>query len=295
MHRRILLAATTMTTLLIIMGGVVCVTESARGCPDWPRCYGQLLPPMRIDAIIEYSHRLIAALTSPLILVAAVLGWRNAGQVRWIRRPPVIALPLLVAVVIFGALAVLRGLPPWAAAIDVGSALAVLALLVIAAAAARQAARPDFADRWSLRTGLARWSAVAAAGVFVVLVSGVLVAGPGSTVRCLGCLVPSTGPAVVGARGTAEFARLVFAGTTAVLIALVAVRARRLDGRDPAIRRVATVAAVLLILLALISVLVVTRGSMTPLLVASVVTVVSLWVSVVALAALSAFRPSAGE
>ena len=64
-----------MTYLLITMGGIVCVTGSGRACPDWPGCYGRIVPLMRTDAVIEYLHRLVAALTSPFIIAAAVVGW----------------------------------------------------------------------------------------------------------------------------------------------------------------------------------------------------------------------------
>lgn len=293
MHRKILTAATAMTTLLIILGGVVCVTESARGCPDWPRCYGQLLPPMRVDAVIEYSHRLVAALTTPLILVAAILGLRSSSAVRWARWPPVIAIPLLIAVAVFGAFAVLRGLSPWAAAIDVGSALLVLALLVAASVAATRSAQPGFRDRWSLDHAGARWAAAAAAGLFLVLVSGVLVAAPESSVRCLGCFVPATDADAAGARGAAQAIRLLAAGVTAVLIAVSVLRARR-EPVGSADRRVAAVAGALLLAIALISAIVAARGAATAWLVASVVVVVSLWASVVALAARSGLRQSAG-
>jgi heme a synthase len=293
-HRVTLVAATAMTTLLIMLGGVVCVTESARGCPDWPRCYGQLVPPMRIDAIVEYSHRLVAALTTPLILVAAIMGARNATVPRWSRRPPIVAIPLLIAVVIFGAFAVLRGLPIWAAVLDVGSALLVLALLVTASVATRRGAQPDFVDRWSLQDRFARWSVVSAAGLFVVLVSGVVVAAPGSTVRCLGCLVPSTEPDAAGLRGAMQIARLIFAGMTGAVIAAVITRALAAE-RDPALRRAASLAGVWLAGIVLISLVVALRGSTTVLRVASVVTVVSLWVSVVALAGQGALRRTSGR
>lgn len=294
-HRRTLLTATTMTTVLVVLGGVVCVTESARGCPDWPRCYGQLVPPMRVDAVIEYSHRLVAALTSPLILAAAVMGWVNSRSIRWISRPLIVAVGLVAAVVVFGALAVLRGLSPWAAAVDVGSALMALALLVAASVAAIQSADPDFVDRWSFERGLARWSFVAAAAVFVIIVSGVLVATPGSTVRCLGCFVPVTGPAIPGLRGALQTGRQLFAGATGVFILVTAVaslRAGHHDARGAVVRRSAAAAGALVVALAIISGLVLTTGATTALLVGAVAAAVSLWVAIVALAASTALvRP----
>ncbi|MCH8831890.1 MAG: COX15/CtaA family protein, partial [Chloroflexi bacterium] len=46
---------------LVVLGGVVRVTESGLGCPDWPLCQGRLIPPLETSAIIEYSHRLVAS------------------------------------------------------------------------------------------------------------------------------------------------------------------------------------------------------------------------------------------
>ena len=64
-HRNLVVAAAVMTTLLVVLGGIVCATESGAGCPDWPGCYGRIVPPPQVNAVIEYTHRLVAGLTTP--------------------------------------------------------------------------------------------------------------------------------------------------------------------------------------------------------------------------------------
>ena len=55
-------AATALSVFaLIVLGGVVRVTGSGLGCPDWPLCHGGFLPPPELEAVIEYSHRLVAS------------------------------------------------------------------------------------------------------------------------------------------------------------------------------------------------------------------------------------------
>ena len=183
----LLVVSSTMTCLLVIMGGVVCITESGAGCPDWPACYGQLIPPPLADAIIEYSHRFAAMLTTPLIIASAVIGWRRYRAIRWISRPLLAAVALTFAVIVFGALAVLRGLSPWAATLDLGSALLVLALMVTAAVVS--VARRDgtgLNDRLVFKTPLSRLALWAAILTYVTLLSGIAAADPGSIERCFG-------------------------------------------------------------------------------------------------------------
>ena len=41
----------------ISLGGFVRVTGSGLGCPDWPLCYGKIIPPMNYHTLIEWGHR----------------------------------------------------------------------------------------------------------------------------------------------------------------------------------------------------------------------------------------------
>jgi cytochrome c oxidase assembly protein subunit 15 len=69
-------------TLIVLTGAAVRLTGSGLGCPTWPKCYGNVYPPLRTHAVIEFSNRLITVPVS----IAAGLAWLGALRRRPYRR-----------------------------------------------------------------------------------------------------------------------------------------------------------------------------------------------------------------
>jgi heme a synthase len=75
---------------LVVIGGATRVMEAGLACPDWPLCYGQLLPgrQMNLQVFLEWFHRLDAFVVGValLVLTAASFFWRRRlpGWLPWL-------------------------------------------------------------------------------------------------------------------------------------------------------------------------------------------------------------------
>ena len=81
------LSALVSTIVLITMGSIVRVTGNGLGCPDWPLCYGRVVPPALTGAWVEFTHRLLGAVTSAQIILLALVVWRRYRQRPWLFWP----------------------------------------------------------------------------------------------------------------------------------------------------------------------------------------------------------------
>lgn len=80
-----LIAAVALGSLVTIVftGAAVRLTGSGLGCPDWPRCYGRVTPPVAdLNAVIEYANRVFTGVVGVAVIAASVLAFRRR-PFRW--------------------------------------------------------------------------------------------------------------------------------------------------------------------------------------------------------------------
>ena len=181
-------ATVVLVFLLIIIGGIVRVTGSGLGCPDWPLCYGKVIPPWEYTAVIEYTHRFVASvIVGPLVLVTAGIALVRYRRDRWVSIPAAATVPLLVVQGLLGGVTVLTHLPGEIVALHLGTAELLLATSIFVMIAAYRTPISLSRDgrATSSRNGYHKWAIAGAAGVYVVIITGALVTAMGATGACV--------------------------------------------------------------------------------------------------------------
>jgi len=85
--RRIAWAAVAVLVIIVASGATVRLTGSGLGCPEWPTCTTQHALPQSYHSYIEFSNRLISAVTIFTTLALAVAAWFTRGlgrRGRWL-------------------------------------------------------------------------------------------------------------------------------------------------------------------------------------------------------------------
>jgi cytochrome c oxidase assembly protein subunit 15 len=139
------LASTIATYFLIFIGGLVRVSGAGLGCPDWPKCFGRWIPPLKLDQIpvgfdvssfnltlawIEYINRLAGMITGILILITALLAIKNFRDSKQVLFPSIMAAILVAIQGWYGSVVVKSQLMPETVSIHMLLALIIVSLLV---------------------------------------------------------------------------------------------------------------------------------------------------------------------
>src|SRR5256885_11919185 len=132
--RRLAFLTASFAYLQIALGGVVRVTDSGLGCPDWPLCHGRPYPAADVHSIIEYSHRTVGAITGLLLIATVVLAWavfrHQRPLVAWLATASLVAIAAEGAL---GGVVVTNELAPWLVLMHLGLAMIILGFLIATA------------------------------------------------------------------------------------------------------------------------------------------------------------------
>ena len=169
---------------LIVLGSIVRTTGSGLACPDWPLCHGHLLPPLEFNAIVEWLHRLVALIVSLLLLTTT--GWVLAHGVLRARLGALalLAVGLLGAQVLLGALTVWKLLDPAIVGGHLGVALLLFATMIALALDAAAQAEPETAVAEARPPGLLPLFSLTAAVLYAQAVLGGLVSSTHASLAC---------------------------------------------------------------------------------------------------------------
>lgn len=168
------------TWLLLIFGSTVRVHGAGLACPDWPLCFGELVPQFNFQVFLEWGHRQLAgiigvvflAFSAPILLRPALrreFGWH------------VFVLGLVLACqIVLGGLTVLKLLAYWSVTLHLLFGNTFMALLI--SLSARLALAGHLAVGITLATR--RWAIALGLMVAVQLALGGLVSSNYAGLAC---------------------------------------------------------------------------------------------------------------
>jgi protoheme IX farnesyltransferase len=243
---KLTIAAAVATLVLISVGGLVRATDSGLGCPDWPLCFGDWIPPADLHAWIEHSHRLIAAVfVGPLVgAVGLITVFTHRRRDLPLLAAAVVAGVLVIVQSLLGAAVVLEGLAAELVTAHLGMALVVLAATIFIADRATNGPMPAA----NVRPFLGRIVAVTAVAIFAQMLLGSWVTGhhAGLAYADFPLMNGAILPTVFGNEQAVHFAHRLMSLVVAGLVAWTAIAVLR-STDAPLPRRLAHLMAILVV------------------------------------------------
>lgn len=165
---------------LMALGSLTRVMGAGLSCPDWPLCYGAVVPPMDPLIFLEWFHRQVAQVVGLLTVAVAVLVWRSRRTIPgWLLIFAPVALFLVLVQGALGALTVTEYLRFDIVTAHLGTAMLYFGSLIIAFGYLQPTLAPTRLGR------LSAVAAVSAAVLYAQIILGGLVASQWALHQCL--------------------------------------------------------------------------------------------------------------
>jgi cytochrome c oxidase assembly protein subunit 15 len=119
---------------LMALGSATRVMDAGLACPDWPLCFGAVIPAEQMDVqvFLEWFHRVVASVVGFLTLGMAVLAWwRRSTLPAWLPWASLGAVALVITQGILGGLTVTRFLQFEIVTAHLGTGLAFFSYLLV--------------------------------------------------------------------------------------------------------------------------------------------------------------------
>ncbi|MEO0949092.1 MAG: heme A synthase [Cyanobacteria bacterium J06641_5] len=183
--RRLVWKIAIATWVLMAIGSATRVMNAGLACPDWPLCYGQLVPARllgNLQVFLEWFHRLDASVIGLSAIVLVLLSWWQRQQLpRWVPGAAAIALLLIVGQGVLGGLTVTQLLRFDIVMAHLGTALLFFSWLIGMGVLLLPAGDPIPSQ--------GRWQALGAIAALLVYVQSLIGALVGSRWAAHQCLV----------------------------------------------------------------------------------------------------------
>jgi len=149
---------------LMVFGASVRVNDAGLACPDWPLCFGEVIPTLDVGVAFEFGHRVLAGAVSLGFLGLVASMWRRRDVVpRLAFQLAGLAAVVLAVQIVLGGLTVWELLAEWTVTSHLLAGNTFCLLLLLLTLALHEGRRPVARDAVT-------WSQRALAGLLAIVV-----------------------------------------------------------------------------------------------------------------------------